>query len=65
MDKYKEKKINIVYDSVYDLKSKGVNNKLDGYLSLVLTALEDYAKEYNREFKLNQKTQKFRLYKIK
>jgi hypothetical protein len=67
MDRQTEKRFNVVFDECYNLKNhnRRLNNKIESYLNLLMDALEEYAKENNREFKLNQRSQKFRLYKIK
>lgn len=64
MDRRNKKKFEVVYDNLYDLKNK-LNNLFSSKASLFLDDLEKEAKEWGYEFKLNDKQQKFKLYKIK
>ena len=58
------KNFNLVYDSLYNIQSNS-NSLLSSKINIFLEELNQEAKKWGYEFKLNQKTQKFKLYKIK
>lgn len=57
-------KFAIAYDNLYDIKSK-LNNRFSSQIDLFLNQMEEEVKTWDYEFKLNHKSQKFKLYKIK
>ena len=64
MNEYLIKKFNLAYDNLYDLSSK-LNNILSNKINILLDEMNKEVLSYGYEFKLNDKTQKFKLYKIK
>ena len=61
MDKRQEKLMADAYDMVYDLNSKFNNPKFNSLLDV----LEKEASRLGYEFKLNEKTQKFKVKRVK
>lgn len=57
-------KFALAYDNLYDIKSK-LNNRFASQIDLFLNQMEEEVKTWGYEFKLNQNSQKFKLYKIK
>ena len=64
MNKETIKKLNLCYDTLYDLKSHHhLSGVFESKITILLDDLEKEVLKYNYEFKLNQKLQKFKLYK--
>lgn len=64
MDKKEIKLYNLVYDTVYNLRWIGRNGRvLNAKIDLFLNDMEKEVLSFGYEFKLNDKTQKFRLLK--
>lgn len=64
MEDKKLRLMSLSYDTLYDLKSK-LNNRFSSKIDIFLEDLEKEAKEWGYEFKLCDRTQKFKLYKLK
>ena len=64
MNNIMKKNFELVYDSLYDLKYK-LKNKFSSKSDIFIDELEKEVKEWGYEFKLNNRSQKFKLYKIK
>ena len=63
MSKDAIRKLNLSYDTLYNLKSHcHLNGVFESRITIFLDDLEKEVNEWGYEFKLNQKSQKFKLY---
>lgn len=66
MEDKKRKLLNLVFDNLYNLKYQGRNTAVfNAKIELFLKELTQDALSLGYDFRLNDKTQKFRLLKIK
>ena len=66
MEKKQIKLFNLAFDSIYNLKYNGrCSALLSAKLEIIMDDLTKEALKYKYDFRLNDKTQKFRLLKIK
>lgn len=63
MNPHLMKQFNLSYDSLYDLKYKN-NNVFGDKIGVFLDEMKKEALTWGYEFKLNEKSQKFKLYKL-
>ena len=66
MEKKQIKLFNVAFDSLYNLKYQGrLSSVLDSKINLIMDDISKYCESLGYDFRLNDRTQKFRLLKIK